>query len=458
VPERPSREAVRFGFALLLAIISVMGFARPAAAHNSFVSSDPADGARLSAAPSALNLTFSGAVVLAQLQVDYTDALGVRSVLSGFDFAPSGQATVTVPIPAAASGDVSFRWKLVGPDGHIVSGRVGLSISIAASATTGPPTAPLLETTLAPTTDLEGEPAADGVTAQPKTNSTIDASSSLSVVKWLLRLVGFVGLVTIVGAVLTSALLWNGAWHEEIVRQATGWSIALVTGSALLSLAIFANEATGLGIALGTPHGVALFVRFVIAVMVGLALYRWYPDDDRQRWAVIGIGLVALAATWSWSGHPKSLHWPILGVPLDVAHLVAAAAWVGGLGYMGIIVMRTATDEEQTAAVHAFSPIASKSVVILVITGALQSLRIDGSPLNLFITTHGRLLLLKLLVLGLMLYVANVNRTRVTTRLQGQQPIRGSRAMLQRAMVTEAAVGLVILAITAVLIVNSPPG
>jgi copper transport protein len=448
---------VRFGFALLLATISVMGFARPASAHNSFVSSDPADGARLSAAPSALNLTFSGAVVLAQLQVDYTDALGVRSVLSGFDFAPSGQATVTIPVPAAASGDVSFRWKLVGPDGHIVSGRVGLSISIAASAaTTSAPTEPPLDTTLAPTTDAEGEPAGDDIAAQPKTNATRETSSSLSLMKWLLRLVGFVGLVTIVGAVLTSALLWNGAWHEEIVRQATGWSIALVTGSALLSLAIFANEATGLGIALGTPHGVALFVRFIIAVMVGLALFRWYPDDDRQRWAGIGVGLVALAATWSWSGHPKSLHWPILGVPLDVAHLVAAAAWVGGLGYMGLVVMRTATDEEQTAAVHAFSPIASKSVAILVITGALQSLRIDGSPLNLFITSHGRLLLLKLLVLGLMLYVANVNRTRVTTRLRGQRPTTGTRAMLQRAMVTEGAVGLVILAITAVLIVNSP--
>ena len=91
---------------------------------------------------------------------------------------------------------------------------------------------------------------------------------------------------------------------------------------------------------------------------------------------------------------------------------------------MGIVVMRTASDEEQTAAVHAFAPVASKSVGALVITGALQSLRIDGSPLNLFITAHGRLLLLKIIVMCLMLYVANVNRTRVMARFRGKRPTR----------------------------------
>jgi copper transport protein len=217
------------------------------------------------------------------------------------------------------------------------------------------------------------------------------------------------------------------------------------------------KETAGLSVALATSHGVALVARLILTPLIGLALFKWYPSDDMDRWLGIGVALTVLATTWSWSGHPRSLHWPILGVPIDIAHLVAACVWIGGLAYMGIVVLRTATEEEQTAAVHAFAPVASKSVATLVVTGAVQSLRIDGSPLNLFITTHGRLLLLKIVVLGLMLYVANVNRTRVITRFRGKRPTRGARTMLQRAMVTEAAVGVAILAVTAVLIVNSPP-
>jgi copper transport protein len=453
VSGRPPRHAARYLIAFLLAVVSLVGFAKPASAHNSLVSSDPADGARLTAVPQQLLLSFVSPVVLAQLQVDYTDASGVRAALTGFDFGSSGQTDVSVPVPAAASGEVSFRWKLVGADGHIVSGRVGLSIE-APSVAPAAPAAPTLPPSEAPT-ELTVETTTETTTAVPTIAS--DSTPAPAAVKWLLRVLGFLGLVMIGGAVVTSAFLWIPAWHEVIVRQAAGWGIALVAGSAALSLAIFANEATGLGVALGTSHGVALVARLVIVPLVGLALFQWYPDDAMQRWTGISVGLVALAATWSWSGHPKSLSWPILGVPLDIAHLVAGSAWIGGLAYMGIVVMRTASDEEQTAAVHAFAPVASKSVSILVVTGALQSLRIDGSPLNLFITAHGRLLLLKIVVLCLMLYVANVNRTRVMTRFRHKQPTRGVRTMLQRAMVTEAVVGIVILAVTAALVVNSPP-
>jgi copper transport protein len=186
-------------------------------------------------------------------------------------------------------------------------------------------------------------------------------------------------------------------------------------------------------------------------------LFTWFPEDETRRWIRIAGGLTMLATTWSWSGHPRSLRWPILGVPLDVVHLAAAAAWIGGLAFMGLLVMRTASSDEQVTAVKAFAPVASRSVGALVVTGVLQSLRIDRGPIALFTTTHGRLLIVKVVVLGLMLYVANVNRTRVATRFRAKEPGRGLRMMLQRAMVTEAAVGLSILAVTAILVVNSPP-
>jgi methionine-rich copper-binding protein CopC len=113
----------------LIGLVAMVWLGGPASAHNSFVRSDPADGALLTSAPTQIALTFASAVVLDQLQVDFTDASGARSALNGFAHAPSGQTTVLVPVPTAVTGAVSFRWKLVGSDGHTVTGRVGLTIT-----------------------------------------------------------------------------------------------------------------------------------------------------------------------------------------------------------------------------------------------------------------------------------------------------------------------------------------
>jgi copper transport protein len=222
-------------------------------------------------------------------------------------------------------------------------------------------------------------------------------------------------------------------------------------------LLMFYRDVGSVKVLLNTSYGLALAVRVILMPVFAVYLFTWFPDDELKRWWWIAGGLVAIAATWSWSGHPRSLRWPLLGVPVDVIHLGAALAWVGGLAFLGFVVMRLASDEEQVAAVKAFAPVASRSVAALVVTGVLQTFRIDRGPGSLFTTTHGRLVLVKIVVLALMLYVANVNRKRVTTRFRTNQPSRGVRTMLRRAMVTEAAVGLAIFAVSAILVVNSPP-
>jgi copper transport protein len=444
--------------ALLVAMATVVALAGPAAAHNSFVSSDPADGAQLAAAPTQLLLTFANAVVLEQLQVDFADAAGVRSALSGFTHSPSGQTTVLVPMPAAVTGAVSVRWKLVGPDGHTVSGRVALAvISVPVVATTAAAVSAVetpAVTVVAPTAET-----ALPITAASRSASDVSSSPSPigTLFRWLLRLAAFVGLLAVGGSIVTSALLWRNAWSSPIVRQAAAWGVGLIIGSTVLLLVMFRSDVGSIKVLLNTSYGLALAVRVIITPVVAVYLFTWFPDDDYRRWLWIAGGLAVVAATWSWSGHPRSLRWPLAGVPLDVVHLVAATAWIGGLAFMGLVVMRLATDEEQVNAAKAFAPVASRSVAALVVTGVLQSFRIDRGPGGLFTTTHGRLVLVKIVVLALMLYVANVNRKRVATRFRTNQPSRGLRTMLQRAMVTEAVVGIVVVAVTAILVVNSPP-
>jgi copper transport protein len=456
----PKRTASMFGRAIagiLLGLALVVGLASPASAHNSFVRSDPADGAQLSAAPPQLALTFAKDVVLDQLQVEFTDAAGVRSSLSGFTLAPSGSTTALVPMSSAATGAVSFRWKLVGSDGHTVSGRVGLVIAPAPVVTTAAPDPAAGESAISTVAPLSTATSVEATSSAASESSSSSSSALGTLLRWLLRFAAFVGLVALGGSIVTSALLWQNAWSSRVVRQIAAWGMGLVIGSAVISLMMFYADVGSVKVLLNTSYGLALAVRVILMPVVAVYLFTWFPNDEIKRWSWVGGGLAVVAATWSWSGHARSLRWPIVGVPLDAVHLVAASAWIGGLVCMGWVVLRLTTNEEQVSAVKAFAPVASRSVAAIVVTGVLQTFRIDGSPVALFTTTHGRLVLVKIVVLALMLYVANVNRTRVATRFRTNQPSRAVRTMLQRAIVTEAVVGLSIIAVTAVLVVNSPP-
>jgi copper transport protein len=464
VSKRTTRTVGQISVGFLFALVAFVGSARPAWAHNSFVGSDPADGAVVEKVPPKLTLTFASEVVLAQLTVDFIDATGSRSALPGFSHSPDGTNAVLVPIPPAGAGTVTFRWKLVGSDGHTVSGRVGLTIGSQAQEA-APTTITAVDTAVTASVSSNATVAITGAdiaatidqsTPAPAAESSASTGSK-TLFRWLLRLTAFVGLVAVAGVALTSAVLWGEAWYLPAVRQATALGLGAIVVSTFVTALGFYGEINNLGVFLRTSYGLALVMRLILTPAIALAFFVWHPQDEGTRWFGIAAGLVALAATWSWSGHPRSLPLALVGVPLDVIHLVAAAVWIGGLAFMGLVVMRLGTAEDQFDAVKAFAPVASRSVTALVVTGVLQSMRIDGNPVALFTTTHGQLLLLKIVVLALMLYVANVNRNRVLRRFRTKHPSKGIRTMLQRAMVTEAAIGLLILAVTAVLVVNSPP-
>ncbi len=124
-----------------------------------------------------------------------------------------------------------------------------------------------------------------------------------------------------------------------------------------------------------------------------------------------------LLATWAFAGHSRSMRWPAIGVATDVAHHAAAAAWIAGLAIVGWIVIPRTTPDVLVPAVRRFSRVAAISVAILVATGLVQTVRLVGSPMDLLDANHGRYLLAKVVVLAVMLGVANANRRRVDHRL-----------------------------------------
>jgi copper transport protein len=95
-------------------------------------------------------------------------------------------------------------------------------------------------------------------------------------------------------------------------------------------------------------------------------------------------------------------------------------------------------------------------MVGIIITGAVQTWRLDG--ISLVNTGHGRMLLLKVVVVGLMLFVGTAIRRFVLTNLRKAKTLN-QRAVyrLKQPVGIELAIGVVVLACSSVLMSMRPP-
>lgn len=441
----------------ILGVVGGVGLpAGSASAHNTLTSSDPADGAELSAAPTQITWVFDKAVPLATMTVTLIDAAGVRSELGGSAYGAAGEAEVVTPLPALRPGPVSVRWRLVGPDGHAITGRVDFTIT-APTATTAPATT-----------------APAGATPPTTTTSTVGGSSAdqgdgwystPSFVRWGLRYISYLAILAIVGILLTTAAVWSGAGSHPLLRRILGWSLFATAALGFLQVLVIASDIAGrapwssfgtIDAATTTDAGMALVIRIALAAAMWLVLFRSDVVHRDVYWTAVALPGLGLLATWAFAGHSRSMRWPAVGVVADVAHHAAAAAWIGGLAIVGWIVIPRTPADELVPAVRRFSRLAAISVAVLVATGLVQTVRLVGNPLDLLDAHHGRYLLAKVAVLAVMLGIAGANRRRVDHRLENPSGAGHHTGALRRAVLAEFAIGLVIVAITAAMVVSPP--
>ncbi|WP_231926666.1 copper resistance CopC family protein [Micromonospora siamensis] len=107
--------------------------ATPAAAHNSFTGSVPANGARVAAAPARIELRFLSKVDAGNTEITVTGPDNVPA--AGGPPAFSG-SRVTVPFKAGAAGLYIVGYRVGSADGHPVTGEIRFTL------TTGTPAQP----------------------------------------------------------------------------------------------------------------------------------------------------------------------------------------------------------------------------------------------------------------------------------------------------------------------------
>ncbi len=132
----------RLLIALLVGLLAIVGTSGSALAHADLVSSDPADGARLAAAPATITLVFSEELKSEGNLVTVTDASGaqVDAGDSALDLNDPKRVTLTVSLkPGLGDGVYTVNWTNASTDGHSEEGTLSFTVGAAAAAAPGLP-------------------------------------------------------------------------------------------------------------------------------------------------------------------------------------------------------------------------------------------------------------------------------------------------------------------------------
>ncbi len=438
------------GVACLLTLAFAGFGAQPASAHNALASSNPASGAVLTQSPATWSLTFTKEVPLDSATAEFIVANGVRTALP----APTHGATtkeIVFALPPDLNGAITARWRLVGADGHVVTERVSFTVNnadVAVASTT---------TTLAGTTTNVDS------TSQDTTVISFKESLTPEPVRLGLRLFGYAALLIIGGMLFTEFSIAQGIIGAARAREVLLASGVVLTLAPLLQTLIFLDDSRDFGVfpslfhileAFDTTAGSMHFVRFFAAAVLLTGVIRAGQTTSKTlvsppMLVATGTYLVSLAYT----GHSRSMKWPVLGVPADVVHTAATAVWLGGLIVFVFFVLPTLQPSQSIEAFRRFGTAATYAVAAMVVSGVIQTLRLHGSIITLFTQSHGRWLLLKLVLVAAMLKIGDINRRRLLRKLPADEAGVANRvALLRRASMTEIANGGLVMLVTAVLV------
>ena len=224
----------------------------------------------------------------------------------------------------------------------------------------------------------------------------------------------------------------------------------------LLQFWSFVNDLGGsVGDALSLTPGAMLLVRSAVGcALIGAStsISSGRTTLTGIRWQV-GLAWLTYLVALAYGGHSRSRDFPWLGIPADVLHVTAISAWLGGLAALVFAVLPSVTNDQGVACFRQFSRLAERAVLVVALTGSIQTVRLHGNVSTLFSSTHGILLLAKLLLVALILRFAARNRTILKRShdpdLQAHKRIR---SLLVKSALKETVIASGVLLITSVMI------
>ncbi|RZU22033.1 copper resistance CopC/CopD family protein [Streptomyces sp. BK239] len=385
---------------LFLAVAgALLAAAGPASAHAALTGSDPAQGTVVDKAPTQVSLTFSEQVAMSGASLRVLDPKGTR-VDTGEPSNVSGTTYAVRLHPGLPDGTYTVTYQVVSADSHPVAGAYTFSIG-APSATSVP------------------------ASAQEAGGGVVGGLYGFG------RYASYAGFIVMVGGAAFVLACWPAGTGVRALQRlvVSGW---LTLTSATLFLLLLRGSYTGsgelgdvfdldlLGQVLQTKTGAALVSRLLLLAAAALfiaVLFGAYDkrEDEEKRDLTFGLAIggtvVAggLAASWAMAEHASTGLQPGIAMPVDIVHLLAVAAWLGGLCAL-LTALYRAENPVEPSAVRRFSKVAFGSVIALLATGVYQSWRQLGSWPAFTGTRYGQLLLVKIGLVALLVGIAWISR------------------------------------------------
>ncbi|MGA0877659.1 MAG: copper resistance CopC/CopD family protein [Ilumatobacteraceae bacterium] len=433
----PSARLARLLVGSSLTVGLVVALAAPALAHNEFVSSSPADGSTTELSPATWDVVFAKEVPLDSASGELVGPDGSITQL-GPPVHGTSTSEIRFTLPADLTGAQTARWRLVSVDGHVISGRV--SFGVGADITSS-----------------------EVLSTSATAGATSASNPAPEILRWAFRLLGYVAVMLLGGLLVAELYIAKGIFSALRAHLVVKILAGTLVGSPLLLTLVFLGDVHGTSMLGALTHlfdvfdttpGSMLFVRTVLGGVLAYQLLT-LPDGPiaiTSRRQILVASLL-YAFTLAYTGHSRSRSVPVIGIPADVAHLVATSVWLGGLVILVLFVAPRVEPKDLWRSFDRYGRVARLAVITLVITGVIQTLRLHGGITTLFSQSHGRLLLLKLFVVVIMLRLGDLNRRRVSSRAKDNPNLMDKRQReVMKLATAEIASGGVVLAITAALV------
>jgi copper transport protein len=427
-------RARRVGVAVAVAGVA-LALPAAASAHAYLIKTVPAASVILNTPPASVQLTYDEAVEPRFAIVSVTDVAAHSETTGPVTRSPSNPDTLVVPLKHVGEGWYLVYWRAISVDGHPVQGAFTFAV--------GPNAGPAPEFAI--------PHIAGSATSTP-----------LVILKWL----AFLTTMAAIGLLVLRALV-----AQPLVRRVEGttlralelaFGIAAVLG--LIAIPAYLEEATAIDslrsfwsfgsvvplwrvTAFGRGY-VDIEICFALfCVAAAVAIWTDRPErEHRPTAAVLALSgtLAAAAATLVLPGavgHAGQTSPRGVAVLLDWLHLLSGSVWVGGL--IGLLVLwRSLPVATRTAGlvvcVPRFSNTAFVSVMILLGTGVGASVLHLPVLSALWLTSYGKVILIKAGILLAAMALASVNLLRTKPGLSRAEVGEASARLLRRLVAGEA--------------------
>ena len=441
---------------VLLLLMGLLALAPSgASAHPDLATSRPVAGTSVPGPLSELVLLFTKPVELRYTTVVLITATGdtIRGVVAreGTD-ERAVRVTLTEPLAAAV---YRVAWRTAGADGHVVGGEYAFTVQAHDGTTAAP---------LPPESDLAAH--------HPQASTPdVNRRPAAALIRWL----NFTFIVLLGGGIAFPLLLRGVPPRSPLGptrtagRRARRMTLAVASGLLVMAVIRLEFQSSMLhggenawnfellsSLITRTDWGRGWAMQIVGAAIVLVTLAPRTASDAARGTAALAFVLLAIGVALG--GHAATVESSVIPAwATDATHVIAASAWIGSLAYLLVVAIPIAlsarTDEDFGIVVREFSRVALVAAPLVLLSGGLSALLHVGRWQDLWLTDYGRLLAVKVAVVGMTGATGFYNWRWV-------QPALGERTAtrrLRRSAAVEVAAALVVLIVTALLVATAPP-